>query len=249
MLARNGHLLYPKDGLMAGNGVQKRAKRGEKPQMTRKGKMYMQERKDLILVRLARLKAEIGKLGQSPDMTKSMATADRGRVKLMATLEVVAQGLAEKGLPSVDSVKAALEVCRDLGAAVPNIPPDARLTRRDWAKVSPDLAAEFDDLTDCLEQGKPDQQGELVQQIANKLWALVDDRSVANSRHKPADTDELRKAQGDYEGAVEQADKINKTNLGTGTDLNPRVTLESQGNVLRQARILRQVRARHGILS
>ena len=235
---------------MAGNGVQKRAKRGEKPQMTRKGKMFTQERKDLILIRLARLKSEIGKLAQSPEMAKGMTTAaDRGRVQLMARLEVVAQGLAEKGLPSVDSVKAALEACRDLGGAVPNIPPDARLTRRDWAKVSPDLASEFDDLTDYLEQGKPDRQGELVQQIANKLWALVDSRSVANSRHKPADTDELRKAQGDYEDAVEQTDKINKTNLGAGTDLNPRVTLESQGNVLRQARILRQVRARHGILS
>ena len=212
--------------------------------------MITQEHKDLILMRLARLKTLLAELAQHPEISKRTVTStDRARYRLMTALEVVSQGLSDKGIPSAEAVRTALDACRELGAVVPNIPPDTRLTRRDWAKVSPDLASEFDDLTDYLEQGKPDQQGELVQRIANKLWALVDSRSVANSAHKPADTDELRKAQGDYEGAVEQAEKINKTNLGAGTDLNPRVTLESQGNVLRQARILRQVRARHGILS
>jgi len=213
--------------------------------------MITQEQKSLVLMRLARLKTLVAKLAQYPEIAKAAVTStDRARYRLMTALEVVSQGLSDKGIPSAEAVRTALDACRELGAAVPWMPPDARLANRDWANIAPALASEFDDLADALDQAKPEYRADVVQRIAGRLWTLVDERSVRESRYrKSADLDDLAKVEGDYDRAVQTAHKVNEDNLAAGVDRNPRVTAESEVEVFRQAARLRQVRAKHGILS
>lgn len=212
--------------------------------------MYTQEQKDLILMRLARLKTLVAKLGQYPEIAKATVTStDQARYRLTTALEVISQGLSDKGIPSAEAIRTALDACRELGATVLWMPPDARLANRDWPNIAPALATEFDDLADALEQAKPEDRAGVVQRIAGKVWTLVDEQSVRNSRYKNPGQVTLADVERDYERARANLELVNGRNMAAGRILNPRETAEAQTELMRQAAHLRQVRARHGILS
>ena len=212
--------------------------------------MITQEHKDLILMRLARLKTLLAELAQHPEISKRTVTStDRARYRLMTALEVVSQGLSDKGIPSAEAVRTALDACWELGAVVLWMPPDARLANRDWTNIAPALATEFDDLADALDQAKPEDRAGVVQRIAGRLWTLVDEQSVRESRYKNPGEETLADAERAYEKARANLELINGRNIAAGRVINPRETGEAQDELMRQTAHLRQVRARHGILS
>lgn len=182
----------------------------------------------------------------------SLTPAKKSLFALITALRALSNDMADGDLPGAESVKTGIEAVRHLApTAAAELTPDFVLARRDWAVVGRELSVQCSQLADELEAAQPGERAPLLVRAGSLLWGFVDGASVANSRYrKSADADDdLGKAERDYEVAKAKIGDLNRWNTAAGTVLNPRETGEAQDELMRQAAHLRQIRARHGILS
>jgi len=217
--------------------------------------LFTPEQIEKMKILAAEMRSLLNEALQIPALRKaagSLTPAKKSLFALITALRSLSNDLHDGDLPGAEAVQTGIEAVRHLTpTAAAQLSPDFVIARRDWAVVGRGLSVQCSQLADELEVAEPGKREPLLVRAGSLLWSFVDASSVANSRYRKSAgaDDDLAKAEGDYDRAVRAAHKVNEDNLAAGVDRNPRVTAESSVEVFRQAARLRQVRAKHGILS